>query len=115
MDYRRIYSKKYDKHLMKVVVSEHEYDEIISGLDSLINKGDPDAIKLKKIIDMTTAEYIPYTDEEKETMKGLYKCFVMFEDNLYTIGIIGFYYLALQRKNENLINMLYEEVINLNK
>lgn len=110
MDYRRIYSKKYDKFLMKVVVSDREYNNLIQGIDLRIEEGD--AEKLKKIVVATTAEYIPYTDEEKESMTETYKSFVMFEDNLYTIGIIGFYFLGYYKKQSDLNKMVDEVLLN---
>lgn len=112
MDYRRIYSKRYDKFLMKVVVSDREYENLIQGIDLRIEEGDADAEKLKKIVVATTSKYEPYTDEEKESMTETYKSFVMFEDNLYTIGIIGFYFLGYYKKQSDLNKMVDEVLLN---
>lgn len=95
---------------MKVVVSEREYDNLMKGIDLRIEEGDMDAEKLKNIVVATTAAYIPYNDEEKESMKESYKSFVLFEDNLYTIGIIGFYFLAYYKKQSD-YNKLVDEVL----
>lgn len=48
MDYRRIYRKKYDKFLMKVVVSDREYNSLIKDIDLRIEE--VNAEKLKKIV-----------------------------------------------------------------
>lgn len=45
-------------------------------------------------------------------MTETYKSFVLFEDNLYTIGIIEFYFLGYYKKQSDLNKMVDEMLLN---